>query len=53
MKQKFTVYCITKTCEETEIEADSQEEAIRLACENPDAYDWSDCGEIENEYEGE
>ena len=53
MKQKFTVYCITKITEEAEIEAESLEEAIALAEQNPSDYDWSECGELENEYEGE
>ena len=53
MKQKFTVYCITKITEEAEIEAESLEEAISLAEQNPSDYDWSECGELENEYEGE
>ena len=52
MKQTFTVYCITKTTEETEVEAESLQEAIALAEQNPENYNWSESGELENEYEG-
>ena len=48
MKKKFTVYCITKTYEEAEVEAESLDEAIKLANDNPDNYEWRECGELEN-----
>ena len=48
---KYTVICNLTMFESAEIEAESIEEAIRLATENPDDYDWNNCGECQVEYE--
>jgi hypothetical protein len=47
------VYCTTKSTEVAIINASSEAEALLLAQNNPDEYDWNECGELENDYEVE
>tara|TARA_R100001510_G_scaffold13934_1_gene11119 strand:- start:369 stop:524 length:156 start_codon:yes stop_codon:yes gene_type:complete len=43
MKKKYTVYGIQSIHHEAEIEANSMEEALKLADENHENYDWNEC----------
>ena len=47
----YTIYAVTKITEETQVEASSEEEAMDKALNNPDDYEWKECGELEVEYE--
>lgn len=47
----YTIYAITKIIEETQIEASSKEKALSKAANSPAEYNWSECGELEVDYE--
>lgn len=47
----FKVYAMTTTTEEAEVLARTEEEALKLANDNPDDYSWNECGELETTYE--
>ena len=42
-KNKYTVYGIQSIHHSTEVEANSKEEALKLADENHENYDWKEC----------
>ena len=43
MKKKYVVYGIQSIHHSTEVEANSEEEALKLADENHENYDWDEC----------
>ena len=43
MKKKYVVYGIQSIHHSTEVEANSEEEALKLADENHENYDWKEC----------
>ena len=53
MTKTFLVYCNTTITEKAEVEAETLEEAIKLAEEFPEKYDWYSVGEITNTFEGD
>jgi len=51
MKKKYEVYGIQSIHYKTKIEADSKEEALKLADENHEKYDWDKTDAIDWNYE--
>jgi len=43
MKKKYIIYGIQSIHHKTEIEANSEEEALKLANQNHGNYDWDEC----------
>ena len=43
MKKTYTIYGIQSIHHKTEVEANSVEEALKLANENHEKYDWDEC----------
>ena len=55
MKKTYTIYGIQSIHHSTEVEANSEKEALKLADENHENYDWDECytGDWDYEVEGE
>ena len=48
---KFIIYCTTSYDESAEVEAETEQEALALAEQNPGDYDWDACdSDYRNEY---
>jgi len=53
MKKKYTIYGIQSIHHSTEVEANSEKEALELADENHENYDWDECYIGDWNYEAE
>ena len=52
-KNKYTVYGIQPIHHRTEVEANSEEEALKLADENHEKYNWDETDAMDWDYECE
>jgi len=53
MTKKYTIYGIQSIHHSTEVEANSLEEALKLADENHENYDWDETDAMDWDYECE